>query len=273
MSCSIWEKEGTLAYEFWKNGKLADCPIYDMHGHMGHSNGIYFKRSSPEDVAEHVRRIGVRRLVYCQHGALWGMNRSEEMVRECESQSDVLRMYVAINPHFPDNIKEDLANFDKWKPWTFGLKLLPDYHGTPVTSPAFQYALDFAEERGLPVLIHTWGGSRCDGGDVIYELVQKYSRIKFLLGHSIYGDWENARRCVQESAGNVYLELTSIPGELNTLEMLTELVGSEKLIFGTDMPWFDEYQAVGGVLAADITEDDKRNILYRNVEQIFGKDW
>jgi predicted TIM-barrel fold metal-dependent hydrolase len=39
------------------------------------------------------------------------------------------------------------------------------------------------------------------------------------------------------------------------------------------MPWFDEYQAIGGVLAADITEEDKRNIFYRNVERIFGKDW
>ena len=270
---SFWSEKGSIAEQCWKNGH-PDFPVYDMHGHMGGHYAIYFNRCEPAAVVEHMKRAGVKHLVFSHHYALWEPTfRNERVYEMCREFPEHLRFYVAINPHFPDNIKEDLANFDKWKPWTFGLKLLPDYHGTPVTSPAFQYALDFAEERGLPVLIHTWGGSRCDGGDVIYESVQKYSRIKFLLGHSIYGDWENARRCVQESAGNVYLELTSIPGELNTLEMLTELVGSEKLIFGTDMPWFDEYQAVGGVLAADITEDDKRNILYRNVEQIFGKDW
>ena len=30
---------------------------------------------------------------------------------------------------------------------------------------------------------------------------------------------------------------------------------------------------VGGVVSAEITEDDMRNILYRNAESILGKDW
>ena len=55
--------------------------------------------------------------------------------------------------------------------------------------------------------------------------------------------------------------------------MLTETVGSERLLFGTDLPWFDEYQAVGGVLSARISDDDKRNIFYRNAERIFGREW
>ena len=57
------------------------------------------------------------------------------------------------------------------------------------------------------------------------------------------------------------------------IEKLTGLVGSEHLLFGTDQPWFDEYQAVGGVLSARISDEDKRNILYRNAERIFGKNW
>ena len=38
------------------------------------------------------------------------------------------------------------------------------------------------------------------------------------------------------------------------------------------MPWFDEYQAVGGVLSAKITEDDMRNILYRNAQKILKEE-
>ena len=57
------------------------------------------------------------------------------------------------------------------------------------------------------------------------------------------------------------------------VENLVNRVGSERLLFGTDMPWFDEYQAVGGVLSADISENDMRNILYRNAERIFGTEW
>ena len=97
--------------------------------------------------------------------------------------------------------------------------------------------------------------------------------LKFFVGHSLYGEWEMAERIVGESSGNVWLELTAIPGEYKRVEMLAAAVGSDRLLYGTDLPWFDEYQATGGVVSADITGDDMRNILYRNAEKLLGKDW
>ena len=32
-----------------------------------------------------------------------------------------------------EEIREDLANYDKFNPWVFGLKLLPDYHKVSAT--------------------------------------------------------------------------------------------------------------------------------------------
>jgi predicted TIM-barrel fold metal-dependent hydrolase len=105
------------------------------------------------------------------------------------------------------------------------------------------------------------------------EVAQKYPNAKFFLGHSLYGNWEYAERLVKETNNNVWLELTAIPGERKNIEMLVEKVGSERILFGTDLPWFDEFQGIGGVLSADISDDDKRNILCRNAETILGKDW
>jgi len=142
-----------------------------------------------------------------------------------------------------------------------------------LTDPSWEYALKFADERALPVLFHTWGGSKYDGGEIMMKLVQKYPRIKFFIGHSLYGEWEMAERIVKESSGNVWLELTAIPGEYGLVEMLAEKVGSDRLLYGTDLPWFDEYQGVGGILSTELAEEDMRNILYRNAERIFGTDW
>ena len=66
---------------------------------------------------------------------------------------------------------------------------------------------------------------------------------------------------------------TGVTGERGRIEDLVRRVGSDRILYGTDMPWFDEYQAVGGVVSADISEDDMRNILYRNAESILGKEW
>ena len=273
MKTSFWEEKGTLANRFWESGTVEDCPVYDMHGHMGPHYGIYFKRCQPADVVAHLKRCGVRRLVFSHHDVLFGSRRNADVVEMCKAFPEHLRMYVGINPHYPERIREDLADFEKWRPWAFGLKFLCDYHHVPANASEFRYALDFANERGLPILNHTWGGSPCDGGPIMLEIAQKYPNVKFFMGHSIYGDKEYSRRVVTETPGNVWLELTAIPGDLGHIERLVRDVGSERILYGTDMPWFDEFQGIGGVLSAEISDEDKRNILYRNIENLFGRDW
>ncbi len=270
---SFWEEKGSLANAFWTNGIVPDCPVYDMHGHMGAHNAIYFKRCEPADVVAHLKRCGVKHLVFSHHHVLFGNMRNEKVVDICRAFPEHLRMYVGINPHYPDRIREDLARFEQWRPWAVGLKFLCDYYQVPVTAPELAYALDFANERGIPILNHTWGGSKYDGGPLMLEVAQKYPNVKFFMGHSIYRDTEYSRRVVTETAGNVWLELTAIPGDYGYIERLVKDVGSERILFGTDMPWFDEFQGIGGVLSAEITDDDKRNILYRNVERLLGKEW
>jgi predicted TIM-barrel fold metal-dependent hydrolase len=48
-------------------------------------------------------------------------------------------------------------------------------------------------------------------------------------------------------------------------------VTSEKIIYGTDFPWFSQPYCIGTVLGADITDEDRRNILYRNAMRILGE--
>lgn len=272
MSTPIWKQPGTLAEQFWKNGKL-DFPVYDMHGHMGSHYAIHFYRHTPELMAEHLRKAGVKHLAFSHHHVIMGNMRNAAVAEICKRFPDLYRMYVGIVPAFPENIKEDLAMFDQWTPYAIGLKFLPDYYRIPVTDKRWEPALKFADERKLPILVHTWGSSQYDGGPVMLEVAQKYPNAKFFLGHSLYGNWEYAERLVKETNNNVWLELTAIPGERKNIEMLVEKVGSERILFGTDLPWFDEFQGIGGVLSADISDDDKRNILCRNAETILGKDW
>ncbi len=270
---NIWKKPGSITEAYWRNGH-ADFPVYDMHGHMGTHNKIHMQHSTPELMVRHLRRAGVNRLVFSHHYALWTPDFSNQTVYEMiKPYSDILRMYVAVNPNYPERVIKDVKSYDKWTPLAVGFKFLSGYHGIKVNDPRYQPALEFADERKLPLLLHTWGGDPYASIDIMEETAQKYPGITFFMGHSFRPDWDGVGRLRRNCPDNVYFELTSIPGTAGMIEKLVEVAGSERLLYGTDLPWFDEFQGIGGIISADISEDDMRNILYRNVERHLGTDW
>jgi predicted TIM-barrel fold metal-dependent hydrolase len=150
-----------------------------------------------------------------------------------------------------------------------GFKFLADYHKVAISDPRCCPAWEFANERGLLVLSHTWGGSSFDGPGEVRKVAAAYPDAKILMGHSCHGQWEQAVALANEFP-NVYLELTAVLDDRGVLELFVEKAGSERIVFGTDTPWFSHHNYIGAVLGADISDDDRRNILYRNAEGLLA---
>lgn len=253
---------------FFVDGWAADCPIYDLHGHMGTFYGAYFPAADASAMIRAMDRAGVKLLVFCSHAALLapdvGNSVNIEAVRKFP---DRLRAYCAVNPNYPDTVKRDVETFDNYADIYVGFKFLPDYHGRTINDSGYQPAWEMADSKGLLVLVHTWGGSAYSGAGYARTAADKYPNATILLGHSIHGDWDLAIGLASEFP-NVYLDLCAVMDERGILERFVEKVGSEKIVFGTDLPWFDLHYYIGAVLGADITDDDRRRIFYKNAEKI-----
>jgi predicted TIM-barrel fold metal-dependent hydrolase len=268
--------DSQLAREFWEHGKSATCPIYDMHGHMGAWHSIYFPRAETADMIRTMDECGVRLLVFSHHMSLFapdlGNTPAIEAVRR---YPDRLRAYCSVNPNYPEALERDLAALDAPAqdpliPNIFvGFKFLPDYHGVALVDDRYRPAWEYANEKALLVLTHTWGGSPLDGPDVIRQVAADFPRVKLLLGHSCHGAWDAAVALAQEF-DNIYLELTALFDDRGILEKFVDEVGSHRMLFGTDLPWFDPHQAVGALLSADICDQDRHNICHRNAEQLLS---
>jgi predicted TIM-barrel fold metal-dependent hydrolase len=261
-----------LAQEFWEQGQSASCPIYDMHGHMGHMAAIYFPRPDAPDMVRTMDECGVRMLVFSHHTALFNPELGNSLAIEAVRQfPDRLRAYCAVNPNYPEQLGAVLPTLDDLIPDVYlGLKFLPDYHGIALTDDRYRPAWEYANERELLVLTHTWGGSPLDGPDVVREVAARYPRVKLLLGHSCHGKWDAAVDLAR-SFENLYLELTAVFDDRGILEKFVNEVGSERMLFGTDLPWFDPHQAVGALLSADISDEDRHNICHRNAERLLKR--
>jgi predicted TIM-barrel fold metal-dependent hydrolase len=257
-----------LAAEFWEHGRAESCPVYDMHGHMGPLASIFFPRCEPADMVRSMDGSGVRMLCFSHHSALMSPDVGNSLAIEAVRQfPDRFRAYLAVNPHYPELSAADLAAYDALSDVYVGLKLLADYHKVAIDDEPYRAALEFANERGILVLSHTWGGSSFDGPDNVRRVAERYPNVRFLAGHSFHPHWD-AAVAVADDCPNVWLELTAVLGFRSALEMMCDGAGSERMVYGTDLPWFDEHQCIGSVLCAEITDEDRHNILHRNAEKL-----
>jgi hypothetical protein len=258
----------SLKERFYQSPALPDCPVYDLHGHMGSWYGIYFTRPDPAQMVRVMERSGVRMLVFCHHWTLFspdiGNRANVEAVR---AFPDRLRAYCGINPNYPDIVKQDVETYDDYSDVYVGFKLLADYHLYPISHDRYRPAWELANERGLLMLLHTWSGSGYDGPGEIRKVAAEYPHTKILLGHSCHDDWLGAVSLVREFP-NVYLELCAVLDDRGALDLFVAEIGSERIVFGTDFPWFNHHYYIGAVLGAEMTDEDRRNILYRNAEKL-----
>ncbi len=282
--------DSLLAQEFMEKGHSRSCPIIDMHGHYGEFGAQWLPVSNPKLMRRSLKRSGVKRIVCSSFEALFG---NPDLGNKLLQQGirrfpDTFLGYWSVNPNISDSSNRAAKDFEKASGFV-GFKFLPDYHTYPVTGRKYVPVLKHADERNLIVLVHTWRGSSFDSPQMLAEVAVKYPGATFLMGHSGYGDWENSVRLAAEIP-NLYLELTAVyvahdfanqPGGSGTplpflscvhtngiIEYMVEEASSQKVLFGTDMPWFSPHFAAGAVLFARINDEERRDIFYRNAERL-----
>jgi len=261
--------ESRIVREFVEHGRVEDCPVIDTHGHFGPYQAIYFPRWRPEHVLESMERCGVRWLIMSGHAALVDTSRgNRQIARVIAEHPDRFLGWWVVNPHYPERVENDLLRFDGLTGFV-GFKIHPNQHGVPLNDDRYTPLFEYAHERKLPVLSHTWQGRGMSSFREVADVAERYPGMTLIMGHAGYGDWEESARVARDHE-RVYLELTAAYSVRGSLEIMIEHAGSRRILFGTDSPWFNPHYGIGCVLSAYMTDEDRRNILYRNAQDLFG---
>lgn len=260
--------EGRITREFVEHGRVEDCPVIDTHAHFGPFQAIYFPRHRPEQVIDTMDRCGARWMFMSGHQALVDTERGNaEIAAVVAEYPDRFRGWWVLNPNYPERMREELDGFEAIDGFV-GFKLHPNMHETPLTDDAYTPAFEYADARRLPILSHTWAGKGMSSYREVAAVAEKYPAVRFLMGHAGYGDWDESAKVARDHE-HVYLELTAAYSVRGSLEIMCEYAGSRKITFGTDHPWFDPHYGIGCILSAYMTDEDRRNILYRNAQKLF----
>ncbi|MDP6511625.1 MAG: amidohydrolase family protein [SAR202 cluster bacterium] len=177
--------------------------------------------------------------------------------------------FAYVSPLKPEGMIAELERaFDELN--FVAIKLYPPYTSWPLDDSRWHPIYEFANERGVAVLIHT-DESEVSQPKLLANVAQRYQNVKFVAGHS--GNTPAARAqaiTVARSFPNVYLETCSSFRTPGVIEQLVSEAGDERVLFGSDIPLMDPRIQIGKIITADISDDAKRQALGLNAMRILN---
>ncbi len=256
-----------LAADFIKN-RCMPLPIIDSHAHMGVNYGTYMSKASMDEMVEIMDKENIEMVFCAPHSALFdpGMQ-NKELEEAMAKYPDRFRGYFTFNPNYCDRFSATMsAVLDV--PGYLGFKFLPTYHRYPIDGENYRPALEFANQHGRMILIHTWGNNDPHNGPRHIEAAAgQYRNAIFIMGHSAPGELDEAI-AVAKRHENVYLDLCDIHRHSGIVDKIVSAIGADRVLFGTDIPWYDPGYGIGSVLFSRISDGDKYKILYENAKAL-----
>lgn len=247
-------------------GKPLDgVKIMDAHSHMGDYNAFYIPDPSAEGMVRVMDLVGIDTACVTPHTASCGSDYREgndQIMEAMRNHPGRFLGYCTINPNYPKEIKEEMKRCFDVRGF-MGIKLHPFCHGVEIDYKGYNPVYEFANEHKIPVLFHTTGKS-----DVMFieHLAETYPDANFIMGHAGFG--MRAQEYAMEAVNchnNIYVDIAISFTYEGNVEWMVESVGSQKVLYGSDMPFFDPRPAVGRVALADLTDEEKENIFYNNI--------
>lgn len=248
-----------MAGQYIKPEGVSKYKVLDFHAHMGNLVNSYMPYGSAEQMLFLMDQSNVRCTLFSGHHDLTLGNRFiKDEIKICKQYPGRFKLYMTVFSRHCD-FKEDIALFEANREHFVGFKIHPSYSGVRPDHPINTPYLEYADKHGLLVLGHTWKGYE----EPYENILRKYKNLKLIGGHCFYDRWDFAARLAVQYE-NFYPELTAVLVHRGALEEMVSICGSKKILFGCDMPWFSYTYYIGALLSADISDEQREDILWNN---------
>ena len=240
--------------------------VIDAHMHIGFFNNFLMPRTSMESLLASGRRIGIQRfygssLLAIRTDAVSG---NQEALALHNAHPESFFPYIVFKPNFPEEARSTITLAEAHRIRQF--KIHDDGNDLPYSHRNYDPLYEYADETGALILVHTYGRKHVLP---IMDVAARFPHLKLLLGHSGIVDEEIYSEAVAKHQ-NIYLETCSSLAWYGLIERLVDMAGSERVLFGSDMPFMSPDQQIGRILFARISDDDRRKILGLNAQRLFA---
>ena len=187
--------------------------------------------------------------------------------------------YATIDPNYVGDVGAEVERVHR-EPGVLGAKPYFPRNGVPYDDPRYAPWWDYINTHRRFALVHSSelkgpeprARPDQDFGSQLANLTGEYPDVSFILAHSA-GTYEIVRyhANMARDLPNVYFEITLTDVPLGAIELLVEMVGADRVIFGTDCPMRDPRPQFGWLAYARLSEEDKLKVFGGNMRRILDR--
>ena len=238
---------------------------FDLHCHFNHNvegdtktHELYY--AGLEFLKKERERLDIEACAMTTYSSVLSKERvyeENEYLHRLVQREDWLYQWVVVNPRDIRTYLQAEQMLAHKK--VLGLKILCSTHQyTPTEYGDEIFA--FANAHKATLLMHP------DNYEIMQALANKYPNMKLIIAH--LGSMNHINAVKNAINGNIYVDTSGIASsQNNVIEYAVQELGSDKIYFGTDS-YACAFQK-GRILFANITQEDKENILYKNALRDF----
>lgn len=263
--------------------KIADSAIAHMEKDIVKGQGFEVKCAripTLKGLADSTKKAGMDLSVVCPVATNTRqpekINRLSAELNERMDETKVFH-FGAVHPDC-ENYKEIIDDIVAME--LKGIKLHPDYQNTFFDDEKFMRIVDYAANKGLGIIVHAGEDVglpdtiHCTP-DMVLNLWKHIQPDKLILAHM--GGWRLWDEVEEKIIGlPVYLDTAVVLNRLFPVKLENEQFqrmvknhGADKILYGTDSPWYNQMQALEDFENSGLSKDNKELILGENANKLF----
>lgn len=173
--------------------------------------------------------------------------------------------YVTVTPSKIDLSCRELQRYES-DPQFVGAKVHTDYSGCAMGDPRLASLMAVLQERGRPLLLHTWGAEAVAH---LSTLAARYSKLPIIVAHAGADAWRKAIAAAGRCS-NLYLDFTSSTPYSGAVTRALAKLGPERIVFGTDAALFDPLYVKAIYDQVEMSTADRALVMGGNAIRLFG---
>lgn len=255
-----------IASKALRGEALDDIFIFDAHGHIDSTNNVLLPDNDPASMLKTLDRVGVNAICVSSCAAFdtYPDMGNDNVIAAAQKFPGRFFGYAVPTPHYD----YDVSKYFYEGSGMIGVKIHASIQQTAITNPNFDPAYEFADKHGLPILYHTWNEPEVK---CVHEVAKRYKNAKHIIAHSAFTNYGAKLACIEaiKECENVFVDTAISMTYDGTIEWIVDKVGVDRVLFGTDLSFFDCRQTVGKLALSRLSDGDKIKIFGENAKKVF----